>query len=111
VEDERILAHSIARFLNRQGFEADVCYDGYAAVEKARNATYSVAIVDWRVPHIKGYALVEQLRDANRECRMVIVSADPAAPAADEATHGIPCLPKPFSLTALLQHVQGTAAS
>jgi len=109
VEDERILAHSIARFLSRQGFDTDVCYDGHSAVEKAGNTTYTVAIVDWGVPRIRGHALVEQLRNANRECRVVVMSADPAAPESHEAvrTGDIPCLPKPFSLATLLRNVRG----
>ena len=112
VDDEPILARSVSRFLNRHGFKTDVCHDGYDAIEKAKNATYDVVITDWQTPGVHGYTLLKQLGAINSKCRLVVMTADPSNVISHEAMRasGIPCLPKPFSLDALLQHVRGGSA-
>lgn len=104
VDDERILAQSVARLLARAGWQAEACYDGHDALERSENATFDVVVVDWGIPGLCGAELIEQLRRVRPASRLVVTSADPALPREHETVraNSIPCLPKPFSLDELL---------
>lgn len=46
VDDERVIADTLAMILNQSGFEAQVAYSGEAAVEKARSFSPEMVICD-----------------------------------------------------------------
>jgi DNA-binding response OmpR family regulator len=109
VEDERILAQSLAHLLGGKGWRAEVCHDGSQALERSRKTTFDVVVADWGVPGVWGSRLIEQLKGINPRCRVVVMSADPFGPQEHETVRAlhIPCLPKPFSLDTLLLNMQG----
>src|SRR5256885_1676418 len=54
VEDERLLADTVAEGLRRQSMAVDVCYDGDAALERVGVHGYDVIVLDRDLPGVHG---------------------------------------------------------
>ncbi len=54
VEDEPVLASSIAKGLRRQSFAVDVAGDGAAAIDAIDATEYDVVLLDRDLPHVHG---------------------------------------------------------
>ena len=50
IEDEQLLADSIAEVLRRKGFEAEAVYDGETGAEYAELGVYDLLILDVMMP-------------------------------------------------------------
>ena len=46
VEDEKRLAGTLQELLHRQGYTADVCYDGISGLDNARSDIYDLLVLD-----------------------------------------------------------------
>ena len=62
VEDEKRLAGTLQDLLRRQGYTADVCYDGISGLDNARSDIYDLLVLDAMLPGMDGFALLRQLR-------------------------------------------------
>ena len=75
IEDEQLLADSIAEVLRRKGFEAEAVYDGETGAEYAELGVYDLLILDVMMPGLDGYTVARQVRarhlgtDAHRPLR------------------------------------------
>jgi DNA-binding response OmpR family regulator len=63
IEDEPLSQDIITSLLRGQGYEVDVAMDGFAALDRARAVRYEVALVDYHLPEMDGYALGRLLRE------------------------------------------------
>ena len=69
VEDEKRLAGTLQDLLRRQGYTADVCYDGISGLDNARSDIYDLLVLDAMLPGMDGFALLRQLRSGgSRRC-------------------------------------------
>lgn len=62
VEDEKILAKNIAFFLEREGYEVDIEYDGEAALASYKAKPYDLVLLDWTLPKKDGLEVCKQIR-------------------------------------------------
>ena len=62
IEDEQLLADSIAEVLRRKGFEAEAVYDGETGAEYAELGVYDLLILDVMMPGLDGYTVARQVR-------------------------------------------------
>ena len=62
VEDEQLLAQSIAALLERRGFEVETAYDGETGMEYAQLGVYDLLILDVMMPGLDGYDLARRVR-------------------------------------------------
>ena len=62
VEDEKRLAGTLQELLHRQGYTADVCYDGISGLDNARSDIYDLLVLDAMLPGMDGFTLLRQLR-------------------------------------------------
>ena len=62
IEDEKLLADSVAALLSSRGYEVEAAYDGDAGLQYARLGIYDLVILDVMLPGIDGYQLARQLR-------------------------------------------------
>ncbi|QDM20797.1 response regulator [Tardiphaga sp. vice154] len=80
VEDDPIAQDLATAILLSAGFETDVAPDGFVAVQLVRNNPYSIALVDYHLPEMDGYALAKLMRDAandeGRPIKLVGITAD-----------------------------------
>lgn len=62
VEDEKLLADSIAKLLKSKGFEVETAYDGETGKEYAELGIYDLLILDVMMPKMNGYEVAEKIR-------------------------------------------------
>ena len=62
IEDEKLLADSIRRLLERKGFEVECVYDGEAGKQYAELGIYDLLILDVMMPEIDGFQVAREVR-------------------------------------------------
>ena len=63
VDDEELLVKGIKFNLENDGYEVDACYDGEAAVEKARAGGFDLILLDLMMPRLDGLGACMQIRE------------------------------------------------
>ncbi|MEU8299107.1 response regulator transcription factor [Micromonospora sp. NPDC048909] len=107
VEDEGLLAESIAEWLRREAFAVDVAYDGDAALERLGVNDYDVVVLDRDLPVVHGDEVCRAIVDSGGETRVLMLTA---AAAVRERVAGLALgaddyLTKPFALVELSARV------
>ena len=108
VEDDATIADFVARGLREAGFAVDLAADGDAALERTRQQTYDVAVVDLMLPKRDGLAVIEEMRRRAVDTPVLILSARRSV---DDRVKGLQSggddyLTKPFAFAELLARVQ-----
>jgi CheY-like chemotaxis protein len=78
VDDERVIAETLADILSGQGCEAVALSSGIAAIEVAREIMPDVVISDVAMPEMNGIETVQRIRAFLPECRVVLFSGHAA---------------------------------
>ena len=79
VDDERVIADTLAMILNRSGFEARVSYSGDVALEMAATFQPDLLISDVIMPGITGVELAIKFRAVLPTCKVLLFSGQAAA--------------------------------
>ncbi|MFE0023078.1 response regulator transcription factor [Amycolatopsis sp. NPDC059021] len=108
VEDELLLADSIAEGLRRYSMAVDVCYDGEQALERVGVHGYDVVVLDRDLPKVHGDDVCSAVVAAGGEARVLMLTA--AAEITDRVNGlGLGAddyLTKPFAFAELVARVQ-----
>ena len=75
VEDERMLADSVAAMLRNRGFDAEAVYDGRSGFESAGGGGYDLVILDVMLPAMDGYQVASRLRAAHVTVPILMLTA------------------------------------
>lgn len=75
VEDDAKTVQLIKQVLEESFYEVDVAYDGLIARQLAARNTYAVIITDIILPGINGLELIRELREADIQTPVLILSA------------------------------------
>ena len=75
IEDERDLCEDIAKKLRLSGYEADICFDGEAALELLAVEKYDLVLLDLNLPKVDGMTVLRILREHDQETGVLILSA------------------------------------
>ena len=75
IEDERVLAESIASHLSKEGFMVESVYSYDDAVEKVNLYVYDCVVVDINLPGGTGFDIVEMLKKIKSSSGIIIISA------------------------------------
>ncbi|WP_167667566.1 response regulator transcription factor [Micromonospora narathiwatensis] len=107
VEDETLLADSIAEWLRRESFAVDIAYDGDAALERLGVTDYDVVVLDRDLPVVHGDDVCRAVVDSGVETRVLMLTA---AAAVRDRVAGLALgaddyLVKPFALVELSARV------
>jgi CheY-like chemotaxis protein len=78
VDDEQIIADSLAEILRTRGFEAKAAYSGEQALESASVREPNVLISDVMMPGINGIELAVRISNQFPACRVVLFSGQAA---------------------------------
>ena len=74
IEDEKTLRFLITKILTEEGFEVYEAIDGEQGLEKAKQTTPDLILLDLRLPGINGFdVLTEIKKDAQLESTQVII--------------------------------------
>jgi DNA-binding response OmpR family regulator len=108
VEDERLLADTIADGLRRQAMAVDVAYDGDAALERLAVNDYDVLVLDRDLPIVSGDEVCATLVDSGVDTRILMLTA---ATGVSERVAGLGLgaddyLTKPFAYAELAARIQ-----
>ena len=108
VEDEVRLADTLRQLLHRQGYTADVCYDGVSGLDNALTGIYDLIVLDVMLPGLNGFQVARRLRDAGVTTPILMLTAKSDL---SDRVHGLDCgadyyLTKPFEPEELLACVR-----
>lgn len=78
VDDERVIADTLAIILNQHGFEASAVYTGTGAVERARNVHPDLIISDVIMPDMNGIEAAISIRGFLPTCKILLFSGQAA---------------------------------
>src|SRR4051794_38779493 len=78
VDDEPIVADTLAEILSLHGYESKALYSGEAAVEEAEDTRPEIVLIDVRLPGIDGVEAAIQIRKLHPACRIILFTASPA---------------------------------
>ena len=106
IDDEPIVADSLAKVVQVFGFHATVSYSGEQAVELARTHRFDWLITDVVMPGMNGIETAILVRELQPDCRILLVSGEPSTEAilqsAQEKGHIFEIIAKPFPPQLLL---------
>jgi two-component system response regulator RegA len=74
VDDDERFAHTLAAALGRRGYAAHVAHDAMAALESARTTEPDAAVVDLKLGADDGLTLIEPLRRAHPQMRIIVLT-------------------------------------
>ena len=108
VEDETRLADTLRQLLHRQGYTADVCYDGVSGLDNAMTGIYDLVVLDVMLPGLNGFQVAQKLRAAGVTTPILMLTAKSDL---SDRVHGLDCgadyyLTKPFEPEELLACVR-----
>ena len=108
VEDEVRLADTLRQLLNRQGYTADVYYDGVSGLDNATTGIYDLMVLDVMLPGMNGFQVAKKLREAGVATPVLMLTAKSDV---SDRIHGLDCgadyyLTKPFEPEELLACVR-----
>lgn len=63
VDDEKLIVKGIRFSLEQDGMEVDCAYDGEEALEKAKQNTYDIILLDIMLPKLTGLEVCQQIRE------------------------------------------------
>lgn len=104
VEDEKRLADTLRQLLHRQGYTADVSYDGVSGLDNAMSGIYDLVILDVMLPGMNGFQVAQKLRQGGIVVPVLMLTAKNDL---TDRIHGLDCgadyyLTKPFEAEELL---------
>jgi DNA-binding response OmpR family regulator len=108
VEDERVLADTIAEGLREEAMAVDVVYDGDDALERASYNEYDVVVLDRDLPTVHGDEVCRELAERRVRARILMLTA---AGDVEDRVDGLSLgaddyLPKPFVFGELVARVR-----
>jgi CheY-like chemotaxis protein len=74
VDDERVIADTLAIILNQNGFEASAVYTGLGAVERAQEVKPDLIISDVIMPDMNGIEAAIRIRSMLPSCKILLFS-------------------------------------
>jgi two-component system response regulator GlrR len=74
VDDERLIADTLARILAGAGYETTTAYDGKAALAQVELFHPSLVISDVAMPELDGIRAAIQIRASHPECHVLLIS-------------------------------------
>jgi DNA-binding response OmpR family regulator len=108
VEDERLLADTVAEGLRRISMAVDVCYDGNAALERIGVHGYDVVVLDRDLPGTHGDEVCQAVIAAGGESKVLMLTAagDVTDRVAGLSIGADDYLTKPFAFAELVARIQ-----
>jgi DNA-binding NtrC family response regulator len=113
VDDEFIIASTLATILQRNGFDAIFFTEPLKALEAAREQCPSLLITDVVMPGLSGIDLAITLKEECPNCKVLLFSGQAATAnllqASRDKGHDFELLSKPIHPTEFLKKIKGVA--
>lgn len=112
VEDDGLTADIVAGLLKARGYRVDVAPDGVAAVGSLCKGGYDLALIDYHLPDVDGYAsarMMGQMAPVVARPKLVALTADPESLMARDGATSVfdAVMAKPFEPAELFARIEG----
>ena len=74
LDDDPIITSTIKSYFNRSGYDVDVENDPIAAIERVRNSSYDILLLDFLMAPICGDKVVEEIRKFNKDIYIILLT-------------------------------------
>jgi CheY-like chemotaxis protein len=112
IDDDRLVADTLAMILNTNGFDAVATYSGPEAIEFARSETYDHLLTDVMMEPMNGIQAALAICALRPTCKVLLMSGNERTALllkeAAGAGHDFEILAKPVHPTVILAHLRGT---
>ena len=100
VDDVDTIARVYARFLERQGYEVRIAFNGDDALVEWARFNPDLVISDIRMPKMSGFELASKIRKKEPNQKIILMTgyADEAEVLEQQKSHGFPFFTKPADL-------------
>ena len=109
VDDEKVIADTLAAILTHSGYTAIAAYDGESALERARTTAPQMMITDVCMPGMGGIELAVAIRGSYPDCKILLFSGQMSTvdllTASRNAGYDFAAISKPIHPTELLAKV------
>ena len=78
IDDDQIVLQILAKILRKEGYNVDTAETGGEAMEKLRNKTYHIAIIDVRLQDINGIDLLAQIQKTVPNMKKIMLTGYPS---------------------------------
>jgi DNA-binding response OmpR family regulator len=75
LEDDPNLGRMVQEHLQMNGYQVDLCTDGLAGIETARDNKFDLCLVDIMLPKLDGFSFAEQFRRRNSDTPFIFLTA------------------------------------
>ncbi len=75
LEDDKLFCETIADFLQEQGYDVDMVYDPYSAMDKAFAKHYDIYLFDVNLPFESGFDLLVRLREGEDTTPTIFITS------------------------------------
>jgi DNA-binding NtrC family response regulator len=115
VEDEKVVADSLAQILSSKGYDARVVYSAEAALHLVTQWLPNLAILDVMLPRMNGIDLAVILKERFAGCHILLFSGQPTVEAlmkkAKSDGHEFEIMAKPVHPTVMLEAISKRLAA
>ena len=115
VEDEKVVADSLAQILSAKGYDARVAYSAEAALQLVTQWSPDLAILDVMLPRMNGVELAVILKERFARCHILLFSGQPTVEAlikkAKREGHEFEILAKPVHPSVMLEAISKRLSS
>lgn len=78
IDDDKSILRTFTRILEKSGYEIDVVETGKEALEKTKNKTYDLALIDIRLPDMDGTDLLAKMQQTMRGVIKILITGFPS---------------------------------
>ncbi|MEN6372511.1 MAG: response regulator [Armatimonadota bacterium] len=112
VDDEINLCRILGAKLAKNGYSVVAVHDGQQAIDKVRESSFDVVLLDLILPKVDGLSALAEIRNLDRDLPVIVMTACESSESLDKArSHGVSAyVNKPFDLDSLIDLVQTTSA-
>ncbi len=105
IDNEVVVVNSVRRILTRKGYRVEAAFTGDEALQRIRERSYTLVLMDMRLPDLDGLQLLSRMRKIKPDLTVLVVtgyaSIDTAVEAIRRGAAGY--MSKPFTPEELLQ--------
>jgi len=107
VDDVDTIARVYARFLEREGYEVRIAFNGNQALEEWEKFHPDVVISDIRMPGMSGFELANTIRKKAPNQKIILMTGyvDEAEVLEQQKSHGFPFFTKPADLQTVVSKI------
>ncbi|MGE5682186.1 MAG: sigma-54-dependent transcriptional regulator [Bacillota bacterium] len=85
VDDERIVRESLFHWFEEEGYQVDTAESGEDALKLIDKGKYDLMLVDMKMPGISGLELLDKVKEIDKDCIFILITAFASVPTAIKA--------------------------